>query len=86
MSTHARSAFNATLDGAALGLATIAAGMLAWWWWMSPFLGVSSLVRFLCSTRGIVGACPPNAHRCHQSRSFPSPSSKKHSLSGRACG
>jgi hypothetical protein len=32
MSTHARSAFNATIDGAALGLAAVAAGMLALWW------------------------------------------------------
>jgi hypothetical protein len=37
MSTRARSAFNAALDGAALGLAAIAIGMLAWWWWVSPF-------------------------------------------------
>jgi hypothetical protein len=34
MPTRARSAFNAALDGAALGLAFIAAGMLASWWWM----------------------------------------------------
>jgi len=37
MYTRVRSAFNAALDGAALGLAAIAVGMLAWWWWMSPF-------------------------------------------------
>jgi hypothetical protein len=34
MSTRARSSFNAALDGAALGLAAVAAGMLALWWWM----------------------------------------------------
>jgi len=34
MSTRARSAFDAALGGAALGLAVIAAGMLALWWWM----------------------------------------------------
>jgi len=32
MSTRARSAFNAALDGAALGLAAFAAGMLVLWW------------------------------------------------------
>jgi len=37
MSTRARSAFNTALDGAAFGIAVIAAGLLAWWWLMSPF-------------------------------------------------
>ena len=37
MSARARSAFNTALDGGALGLAVIAAGMLVWWWWVSPF-------------------------------------------------
>jgi len=37
MSTCARSAFNAALDGAALGLAAIAVGMLILWWWVLPF-------------------------------------------------
>jgi len=32
MSTRVRSAFDAVLDGAALGLATVAVGMLALWW------------------------------------------------------
>ena len=35
-STRARSAFDAALSGAALGLAAIAVGMLALWWWMLP--------------------------------------------------
>ena len=34
MSTRARSAFNAALEGAALGLAV---GMLALLWWTLPF-------------------------------------------------
>jgi len=33
MSTRARAAFIAALDGAALGLAAIAVGMLILWWW-----------------------------------------------------
>jgi hypothetical protein len=37
MARRARSAFNAALDGAVLGLTAIAAGMLAWSWWVSPF-------------------------------------------------
>jgi hypothetical protein len=35
MSARARSAFDAALSGAALGLAAITVGLLAlWWWWM----------------------------------------------------
>jgi len=33
MSTRARSAFNAALDGVALGLAAVVVGILALWWW-----------------------------------------------------
>jgi hypothetical protein len=36
MFTRARSAFNAGLEGVALGLAVIAPGMPAWSWWLSP--------------------------------------------------
>jgi hypothetical protein len=32
MSKRAQSAFSAALDGAALGLAAVAAGMLTLWW------------------------------------------------------
>jgi hypothetical protein len=37
MSTRARSTYNATLDGAALRLAAVAAGTLALWLWMLLF-------------------------------------------------
>jgi hypothetical protein len=37
MSMRARTAFDVALDGAALGIAAVAVGMLALWWWMLPF-------------------------------------------------